>query len=191
MQDSDAQTRLRLQIESLKAKLKEHVHEWSVLTLTKSLIEKSRDNYERERRPAVLKSAETFFRSLTQNRYTELRAPTGESRILAITPDGTRKDFTHLSRGTAEQLYLSLRFGFINEFTRRSKPLPLVFDDILVNFDETRAKSTLAAMYEMAESHQILLFTCHESTVKLAREVREDVDVFELDGGELRPKAVD
>ncbi|MDP6117320.1 MAG: AAA family ATPase [Planctomycetota bacterium] len=189
MQDSDAQTRLRLHIESLKAKLNEHVHEWSVLSLAKALIEKSRDNYERERRPAVLKSAETFFRRLTQNRYTELRAPAGESRILAITPDGTRKDFAHLSRGTAEQLYLSLRFGFINEFTRRSKPLPLVFDDILVNFDEARAKSTLESMYELAESHQILLFTCHESTVGLAREVKEDVDVFRLDGGKLKAES--
>ena len=45
-----------------------------------------------------------------------------------------------LSRGTAEQLYLALRFGLIEEFARHAEPLPVVMDDILVNFDEARTE---------------------------------------------------
>jgi uncharacterized protein YhaN len=40
--------------------------------------------------------------------------------------------------------------------------LPLVADDILVNFDDKRAASTAALLGEFANAgHQVLAFTCH------------------------------
>ena len=48
-----------------------------------------------------------------------------------------------LSRGTGEQLYLALRFGLIEEFAGQAEPLPVVMDDILVNFDVERARRGL------------------------------------------------
>ena len=100
---------------------------------------------------------------------------------------GTAKDAgqLQLSRGTAEQLYLSLRFGFVREFVGRSEPLPLVFDDILVNFDPARARAPAAAIRDLSESLQIFLFTCHPATVQLVREVDGGVPVFSLKDGRL------
>ena len=69
-----------------------------------------------------------------------------------------------LSRGTVEQLYLALRFGLIEEFARHAEPLPVVMDDILVNFDEARAERAAAAIGRLAESHQVVFFTCRRET---------------------------
>jgi uncharacterized protein YhaN len=100
-------------------------------------------------------------------------------------PTGTRKELHHLSRGTAEQLYLSLRFGYIEEFVQRSNPLPLIFDDILVNFDPKRAAAAAEAIGKLSKNHQILLFTCHPTTVQLLKDRAEAVTLFELRDGRL------
>jgi uncharacterized protein YhaN len=72
-----------------------------------------------------------------------------------------------LSRGTSEQLYLALRFGLIEEFARHGEPLPVVMDDILVNFDADRAARAASAIRDLASRHQVLYFTCHRWTAEL------------------------
>ena len=39
--------------------------------------------------------------------------------------------------------------------------LPLMVDDILVNFDARRARNTLALWARLSARHQIIAFTCH------------------------------
>ena len=65
------------------------------------------------------------------------------------------------SRGTAEQLYLCLRLGFAESFAEQSVSLPLVVDDILVNFDPRRASTVARILARVAETHQVIAFTCH------------------------------
>ncbi len=93
---------------------------------------------------------------------------------------GARKDIPDLSRGTAEELYLALRFGLVREFARRAEPLPVIMDDILVNFDPKRAKEACEALAELSKDQQVLLFTCHPETVDLVRSAAEDCKVIEL-----------
>ena len=130
-----------------------------------------------------MKEAERYFSQITNGRYSEIRAPAGGDKVLVLTPDGSTKEIGQLSRGTAEQLYLSLRFGFVQSFVGRSEPLPLVFDDILVNFDAGRARATVEAILELSRSLQILLFTCHRSTVELLKSVDQNIPVYALRDG--------
>lgn len=69
-----------------------------------------------------------------------------------------------LSRGTAEQLYLALRFGLIEEFARHAEPLPVVMDDTFVNLDAGRAAAAGEAVRDLATRHQVIYFTCHAET---------------------------
>jgi uncharacterized protein YhaN len=48
--------------------------------------------------------------------------------------------------------------------------LPLIVDDILVQFDDARAKSALQVLAELSRRTQVLVFTHHEHLVKLAEE---------------------
>ena len=44
-----------------------------------------------------------------------------------------------LSRGTQEQLYLALRLAHIRNHAAQAAALPVIMDDVLVNFDPDRA----------------------------------------------------
>ena len=94
-------------------------------------------------------------------------APPGEASVRVETEGGDSRSTDELSRGTGEQLYLALRFGLIEEFAGHAEPLPVVMDDILVNFDAERAARAASAIRELAERHQVIYFTCHQWTAEL------------------------
>ena len=70
-----------------------------------------------------------------------------------------------LSRGTVEQLFLAIRFALIEELEKDMK-LPVILDDIFVNFDTKRLLQGMNALEKLSENHQILLFTCHTHIVE-------------------------
>jgi uncharacterized protein YhaN len=94
-------------------------------------------------------------------------APPGDASVRVETEGGESRVTEELSRGTGEQLYLALRFGLIEEFARHAEPLPVMMDDILVNFDAERAARAASAIRDLADRHQVLYFTCHAWTAEL------------------------
>jgi uncharacterized protein YhaN len=141
--------------------------EWAVTALALRLLEETRARYERERQPDVVRAAESHFERITGGRYTRIVAPPGDASVRVETEGGESRATEELSRGTGEQLYLALRFGLIEEFARHAEPLPVVMDDILVNFDADRAARAASAIRDLAERHQVLYFTCHPWTAEL------------------------
>jgi hypothetical protein len=92
----------------------------------------------------------------------------GENVLRVDDAEGHSLPVEVLSRGTREQLFLSLRLALAASYARRGAPLPLVLDDVLVNFDADRAKAAAKVLRDFAaEGHQILVFTCHEHILKL------------------------
>ena len=141
--------------------------EWAVRALALRLLEETRSRYERERQPDVVRAAEAHFERITAGRYARIVAPPGDASVRVETEGGESRTTEELSRGTGEQLYLALRFGLIEEFARHGEPMPVVMDDILVNFDVERATRAASAIRELAERHQVLYFTCHPWTAEL------------------------
>jgi uncharacterized protein YhaN len=103
--------------------------------------------------------------------------PLGEMR-LEITPQhGMSRTTDVLSRGTAEQLYLSMRLAFVREYAKHAGPLPLVVDDIFVNFDPGRAQAAMKILGEIAQTHQVLVFTCHPHVTQWFQETLPGVPI--------------
>ena len=125
--------------------------------------------------------AQAFFSKITGGRYTRIYFPLNSSEIYVEDREGHHKSVSELSRGTAEQLYLSLRFGFIREFGRHSESLPVVFDDVLVNFDPERCKSTCEAIKDLVSGNQVFYFTCHPETVQMLVERFPEARAVDLD----------
>jgi uncharacterized protein YhaN len=174
---------LRMEKTVKMQKLKKKSDEWSILTLARTIMGKAIEKYEHERQPGVIKEAQSFFSKMTLGRYSRIFAPLDEAKIYVEDKDGRRKDLQDLSRGTAEQLYLSLRFGFIREFSKRAESLPIVFDDILVNFDPERFRAACVAIKELAKTNQILYFTCHPESVNLLAEIMPDSKIIDINVG--------
>ena len=160
---------LRLEEENLKARLHEALSEWSVNALCHTLLNKAMTIYERERQPFVLKHAGRYLDKITGQKYIRVIRKADGNRLVVETPEGLQKNVSALSRGTAEQLYLSMRLAFIKEYANRVGTLPLIVDDILVNFDPERAKTTIRLLNEVSKENQIIMFTCHPNTLDLCK----------------------
>ena len=64
-----------------------------------------------------------------------------------------------LSGGTREQRFLAIRFALGREFARRGIELPMVMDDLFVNFDEERTEAAVDCLIELANDGQQVLFS--------------------------------
>jgi len=157
----------RQELAQLEGRARAMAREWAVRALAHRLLSITRARHERERQPGVIRAAEGHFDRITDGRYARIIAPPGESTVRVETESGESRGMDELSRGTGEQLYLALRFGLIEEFAGQAEPLPVVMDDILVNFDVERASRAAAAIGGLAERHQVLYFTCHPWTAEL------------------------
>ncbi|MCF6094719.1 AAA family ATPase [Microaerobacter geothermalis] len=160
LESSDILSEKRQELEEKKSLLRQQVKEWCVLSLCKNLLKNAREVYERERQPSVVKGASQYFNTMTGGRYQKMISPLDEKKLLVVTGDGRQLEPYQLSRGTAEQLYLSMRFSLAGEFSRKVS-LPLILDDIFVNFDPERLHYAIDTLAEVSRNHQILLFTCH------------------------------
>jgi uncharacterized protein YhaN len=79
---------------------------------------------------------------------------------------GKDKEPAQLSGGTREQLYLAIRLAYARHYCRENEPLPLVMDDVLVNFDDERSDAALHVLIELGQDIQIIFLTCHEDTIR-------------------------
>ena len=157
----------RQELAMLEGQAAAMAREWAIGALALRLLEETRSRYERERQPDVVRAAEGHFDRITGGRYARIVAPPGDASVRVETEGGESLSTDELSRGTGEQLYLALRFGLIEEFARHAEPLPVVMDDILVNFDPERAARSAAAITDLADRHQVLYFTCHPWTAEI------------------------
>ncbi len=167
--------------EVLLTRLREHAREWAVNVVAGSLLREAQRIYEDERQPAVLREASDAFDAMTLGAYHRLVMAGNHEDIVAIGRDGKHVSVAEMSRGTREQAYLALRIGLIREFGTRIKALPVLIDDVFVNFDPDRAAEAMRALTGLAATHQVLVFTCHPSTVDLARAQNASTRVIQLD----------
>ncbi len=167
LESADELGMLRQELAVLEGRAGALAHEWAVRAVTGRLLAETRSRYERERQPDVVRAATAHFERITGGRYARIVAPPGDASVRVETESGEGRLTEELSRGTAEQLYLALRFGLIEEFARHAEALPVVMDDILVNFDADRAARAAATIRDLAERHQVLYFTCHPWTAEL------------------------
>ena len=163
-------SRLRTHRETLVEQLRECAREWSKLAVAEALLEKTRQKFEEERQPRVIQHAQEFFSHITGQRYERLFVPIGDRTVTVMDGAGGAKQPGALSRGTREQLYLALRFGLVREFGEHAERLPVVVDEVLVNFDPERARLAAEAFAALSETNQVLVFTCHPGTADLFAE---------------------
>ena len=77
--------------------------------------------------------------------------------------------YTNLSAGTLDQAYLSLRLA-IGELIGGENSLPLILDDIFLQYDDVRRETAFTFLKDYAKDRQMLFFTCHKNTVSVAEE---------------------
>ncbi|WP_432725251.1 AAA family ATPase [Variovorax sp. W6] len=70
-------------------------------------------------------------------------------------------EFEELSVGAREQMGVVARLAYADLLKEANKPTLLILDDALVNTDEERLRQMKRVLYDAAQRHQILIFSCH------------------------------
>jgi uncharacterized protein YhaN len=186
LEGSRESAQLRLEAEQIRTELHRAATEWFGRLLAEQALGVLRTNFERNCQSVTLADAARFLNRLTRGRYRNVWTPLGE-RTLCVEDDQQRTlRVEHLSRGTREQLFLAIRLALVQGFGRQGIVLPMVLDDVLVNFDQSRAEAAAEVLQDFAgKGRQVLLFTCHQYLAELfASHGTEPIRLGAQTGGE-------
>lgn len=143
------------------------------------MLETIRDGYETKRQPETLQEASNYLDRLTEGHYTRIWTKLVGEELLVDNAEGETITVDKLSRGTREAVYLSLRLALIGAYARRGSVLPMVLDDVLVNFDAHRATKAAELLVEFSKNgYQLLMFTCHDHMRDLFHNLGADVRIL-------------
>ncbi len=154
------------ELETEKEKLNKAYRVWLAGRVALMLLSEVKGKFEKEKQPAVIQNSSRYFSKITSNRYKRIHVSLDEKEVAVYDIMEASKKISQLSRGTKEQLLISLRLGFIEEYEKKAEPLPVIMDEVLVNFDPDRARKTAEILHEFAKNRQVLIFSCHPSTVE-------------------------
>ncbi|MEX0716186.1 MAG: AAA family ATPase [Planctomycetaceae bacterium] len=156
-------SRLRLEREQTATALHGAVEEWLGALLAARTLGRMCREFERTHQPATLRSASRYFAAFTEGAFETVWAPLGECRLLVDDAAGSTRSVGELSGGTREQLLLAVRLAVADRLAKAGTTLPLVLDDVFVNFDRQRTAAAVRTLIEFAgNDRQVIVFTCHE-----------------------------
>ena len=170
---------LKFEYYELQCRLRERKDELVSLLLAKRVLEKSIAAWESRNQPEVYREAGRLFSMMTDGAWVRI-SMTADGRMTAVAANGQVREVRHLSLGTCQQLYLSLRIAMLLHAERVGASIPVLADDILVHFDANRRSLAARALAELAEKRQVIVFTCHRETVDALREASSELTFLNL-----------
>ena len=148
---------LQQQLCEVNQRLQKLNETYAALELAQQTVAQASAQLQRRFAPKLAKRARELFGKLTGNRYDRLTLGEDLSLMVATQQEDTLHSSLWRSDGTADQLYLALRLAVAEELTPNA---PLVLDDALVRFDDSRLASAMEILKEEAQNKQVILFTC-------------------------------
>ncbi len=156
------------------AEIKNLSERYIQIHLACSILRKSMEKYREQNQGPLLIRASELFQRLTLNSFCGLKTDYGSNNDQPVlvgvrTSDNNNVLTTNMSDGTRDQLYLALRLASIERYFEKNSPIPLILDDILINFDDERSTATLEILGELCQKTQILFLTHSSRLVELAK----------------------
>lgn len=166
--------------ESLLLEAEDSIKELKYLVLARELLNNANSRFEEIHQPELLKLSSEIFSRITQSRYSSIikREDGPREAVFVRNANGKEVMDIDLSRGTREQLYISIRLALVSR--PDSIDLPLLMDDVMVNADVQRARGLASELVKVSSNRQIIYFCAKADTMKLFASVGGDVNLIEL-----------
>ena len=163
---------------------------WARNSLAREILREAKLTFERERQPEVIRQASEIFARITGQRWRGISASLEDSSLAILPQQGEPLAPEALSRGAQEQAYLALRLAYIKSHASHATPLPIIMDEVLVNFDPERAERTARAFASLCEgddgqTHQLLYFTCQPHMVEILRAAAPGAALYRVEDGKI------
>ena len=170
---------LKLSFELVSTRQTEAAREFAKLLLAQRMLQSAISAWESTSQPEVYRKASSLFSLMTGGKW-ERVALGPDGSLLATNAAHVTLPPAKLSLSTCQQLYLSLRIALLMSAEGVGSAIPVLADDILVNFDERRRAGAAAALAELAKVRQVIVFTCHSDVaeaLKAADPTAREVDL--------------
>ena len=182
---SDAAARAAARQQEAAAGMAEAAECYLRLKTAARLLQWSMERFRQTRQGPMLARASEIFQALTLGSFSRLLvdADSHDSpRLVSIRTDGNKPvEVPGLSEGTRDQLYLALRLAALDQQASQGSRMPLIADDLFINFDDRRTEAGLQVLGDVSRRMQVILLTHHDHLVPLARQVLGDgLNVIEL-----------
>ncbi|MGD0272907.1 MAG: AAA family ATPase [Gaiellaceae bacterium] len=125
----------------------------------------------------ILERAQQLLPQLTANSLTRLFVDdegNDQPVLMARRANGSELGVGGMSDGTLDQLYLALRLAALEHHLDALPPLPVLLDDILVNYDDLRVAASVPALAEVAQRTQVIVLTHHQHVATIAQDTLGD-----------------
>jgi len=173
-QAGDVSADLRQRAETRASGIQREASRYVRLRLAIRLLEDQIARFrEKNQGPLLVRSGE-IFKAITGGAFEGLGAEMDAHDLpvlAAIRRDGKRVMVGGLSDGSRDQLFLALRLAALELHMEEHEPMPLILDDLLITFDDNRARAILPILAQASRRTQVLLFTHHEHLIELGLEV--------------------
>jgi uncharacterized protein YhaN len=157
MQTLGSEDAVRRELNTAQQRVGELERTYRALDRALQTLAIAKSELQRRFAPRITQQAQELFRDLTGGRYDRMTLAQDLSVQAGAEGEDTLRSPLYRSDGTADQLYLALRLAVARELTPDA---PLVLDDALVRFDDTRLTAAMTILRKEAQSKQVLLFTC-------------------------------
>jgi len=155
------------------AEVAQHAEQYLRLRLASNLLRRRIEKHRSENQDPMVALASELFSQITCGSFSGLTLDYDDNEEPTIVgvrgDDGQHVQVDAFSKGTADQLYLALRLAYLQNRLVGEEPMPIILDDILVDFDDRRAVATLEILADLSRRTQVILFTHHEHVRDLAR----------------------
>jgi uncharacterized protein YhaN len=158
------------EVEMKKQHLRDNAADWVRAQVSLFVLEKAISEYENTRQPEVIKAAKDIFANITNHEYSMIIKAVESNELKIQDSSGRNKSIIEMSRGTKEQLYFAMRLGLIKVYEAEKEPMPIIMDDILVNFDDDRGPLAIKELAKFARDRrdrQVVVLTCHKNALDL------------------------
>lgn len=152
-----AEAALTQQLETVNARISLLEDAYSALTIALDTLAAASNELQRRFAPRIASRAQAMFEAMTGGRYDRLQLTQDLGLNVAAEGEDSLSSARWRSDGTVDQLYLALRLAVAAELTPDA---PLVLDDALVRFDDTRHGAAMELLKTESLSRQVIVFTC-------------------------------
>ena len=161
LRSMDSRESLQAQQDQCRARLDTLQAEYDAIALAMEALTQANTVLQTRFSPALGVETARIFSALTAGRYDKVLLDRSLSLSAQPAGDAVPRALALLSQGAGDQLYLAARLAICRMVLPQDKAVPLILDDALANFDDTRMAAALDWLLEESRTRQILLFTCH------------------------------
>jgi hypothetical protein len=163
-------------VQAATAVLTEVTAEVEAIDLASRYLTAAREKVHSTIAPALETTLRTWLPLVTDGRYVDAAVDAQSLTVRVCSSSETWHQASHLSLGTAEQIYLLLRVALAQHLA--TEPCPLLLDDVTVQADDARTRAVLDLLLRLSADRQIVLFAQETAVVEWARERLGERDVL-------------